>query len=128
MLSAAELDELESSLLPAIERHHLRLLAHSLRTLQTIAGRRSGPPPDRAAIAAWAGEQAVIAADPSFRSAFIDQLLSAAAQLGSIAAETAGETGPDPLALEIPMLVAWARRQADPRLTPTRAVTGPPPE
>ena len=37
MLSEADLSELESTLLPAFERHHLRLLAHSLRCLQQAA-------------------------------------------------------------------------------------------
>ena len=37
MLSEHDLQELESSLLPALERHHLRLLAHSLRCLQQAA-------------------------------------------------------------------------------------------
>ena len=37
MLSETDLQELESSLLPALERHHLRLLAHSLRCLQLAA-------------------------------------------------------------------------------------------
>ena len=54
MLSQAELAELEASLLPALERHHLRLLAHSLRSLQAAAGRRSGPLPERAVLLAWA--------------------------------------------------------------------------
>ena len=37
MIEADELAELESTLLPALERHHLRLLAHGLRTFQTVA-------------------------------------------------------------------------------------------
>jgi hypothetical protein len=124
VLTAAELGELESSLLPALERHHLRLLAHALRTLQAISGSRSGSSPDRASITTWAEKQPIIAADPGFRSAFIDQLLAAAAQLESIAAESGGEA----LALELPSLVAWARRQADQRLSPPRAAAGPPPD
>jgi hypothetical protein len=128
VLTAAELGELESSLLPALERHHLRLLAHALRTLQAISGSRSGSSPDRASITTWAEKQPIIAADPGFRSAFIDQLLAAAAQLESIAAESGGESGGEALALELPSLVAWARRQADQRLSPPRAAAGPPPD
>jgi hypothetical protein len=124
VLTAAELGELESSLLPALERHHLRLLAHALRTLQAISGSRSGSSPDRASITTWAEKQPIIAADPGFRSAFIDQLLGAATQLESIAAENGG----DALALELPTLVAWARRQADQRLSPPGAAAGPPPD
>jgi hypothetical protein len=127
VLTAAELGELESSLLPALERHHLRLLAHALRTLQAIAGSRSGTLPDRAAMTAWAARQPEIAADPGFGDAFIDQLLGAAAQLQSIAAESGSESSAEPLALELPTLVAWARRQADQPLSPPRAAAGPPP-
>ncbi len=141
MLSPEELAELESSLLPALERHHLRLLAHSLRSLQAAAGRRSGPLPPRAQLQAWAQQQPALQADPSFCQAFLDQLQGAGIQLEAIAAEGApGRTasqplpaaadlqnqpvGPDPaspdlggpLALTLADLLAWARRQADQRI------------
>ena len=44
MLSEQDLGELESTLLPALERHHLRLLAHSLRCLQQAAEGRGRLP------------------------------------------------------------------------------------
>ncbi len=124
MISEAELNELEATLLPALERHHLRLLAHGLRTLQAVGKGPDGGLPPRAALEAWALAQPAIADDPSFRRAFVDQLLAAGLQLESIAAEGAGEIAtegddrPGPLELELADLVAWARRQADRRLSP----------
>lgn len=120
MIGPEDLAELESTLLPSLERHHLRLLAHGLRTLQAIAGRRQGPLPDAAAIAAWAEGQAAIAADPAFKAAFLTQLEGLGQQLGMVAA-AAGST---PLALDMEHLIAWASRSADGRL---RAEPPPPP-
>jgi len=111
-LSLTELAELESTLLPALERHHLRLLAHGLRTLQAIAGRRSGPPPAASAIAHWASQQPSLAGDPIFQHAFAQQLSAAGAQLEELAASQSC----DPLALELADLCSWAVAQADRRL------------
>ncbi|MCX5947431.1 MAG: hypothetical protein NTY67_04355 [Cyanobacteria bacterium] len=124
MLNHAELAELESSLLPALERHHLRLLAHGLRTLQQIAGRSRGPAPDQGAIADWVRAQPQIADDPAFAAAFSTQLGAAARHLAAIA------TTPG-LALDLSLaeLVAWARRQADARVAiidPVRTPQGDP--
>lgn len=112
VLTESELQVLESTLLPSLERHHLRLLAHGLRTLQTIGARHRGDPPDRTAIASWAEGQEAIAQDPRFREAFVEQLLNLADQLRVIARDT----GSEPMALDLSDLVAWARRVADDRL------------
>lgn len=110
MLTEAELHELESTLLPALERHHLRLLAHSLRTLQAISGHRGGAAPQPETIARWAAGQPELAEDPLFRDAFVRQLGKAVAQLQAIAAPR------QPLDLELSDLVAWARHEADLRV------------
>jgi hypothetical protein len=124
MLSPEELTILESSLLPALERHHLRLLAHGLRTLQQIAGRRDGAPPDAAAIRAWAMEQPQVADDPPFAAAFCAQLESTARQVEAIA----GTAGMPPLALDLEELVAWAQARADDRISSPEAAGSPPPD
>ncbi len=124
MLTPEELAVLESTLLPALERHHLRLLAHGLRTLQAVAGRRDGPPPDTEAIRAWATDQPQVADDPPFAEAFCGQLGSAARQIEAIARAA----GRPPLALELEDLVAWARSQADARLSSPGAAGSPPPD
>lgn len=113
-LTPAELASLESTLLPALERHHLRLIAHGLRTLQAIAGRHTGPLPPASAVADWASRQPAIAADPDFQQAFVAQLASTAAQLQSLA-ETRDCS---PLALELADLCDWAVGRADARLRP----------
>lgn len=133
MLTDSELTELENTVLPSLERHHLRLLAHGLRTLQAIGAGHRGAPPDRSTIASWASGLAEIADDRLFREAFVEQLLNVADQLGVIA----GETGREPMALELGDLVAWAQRRADdriahdrlagPRLSPTEGAGSPPP-
>lgn len=113
-LTEADLSAIESTLLPALERHHLRLLAHGLRTLQHIAGRREGPPPTLEVLEDWAGRLPAIADDPDFARAFAIQLQAAGRQL----AQLPGAAGPGgPLALDLPELVAWAKRQADARLS-----------
>jgi hypothetical protein len=52
-LTTEEVRQLDSTLLPALERHHLRLLAHGLRSLQAAAGRRQGPCPDPDSLRRW---------------------------------------------------------------------------
>ncbi len=126
MLNPAELQQLESTLLPALERHHLRLLAHGLRTLQTIAGQRSGPVPAADAIAAWAAQEPLIQSDPGFAEAFLEQMWSVCHQLETIAAD-GGRQPLQPLELDLDDLVLWARQQADRRISAREAASGPPP-
>jgi hypothetical protein len=123
VFSDRELQELEATLLPTLERHHLRLLAHGLRTLQTIAGQRSGGLPAAAAIASWAAQEPVIQSDPGFAAAFLDQMQNISRQLEEIAADG----GRQPLELDLDDLARWARQQADRRISPREAPPGPPP-
>ena len=111
MLSEHDLQELESTLLPALERHHLRLLAHSLRCLQQAAG-ASDQLPAHEGLMAWAQEQPNLAVDPTFIPVLVEQLGKAALQLQAIGAEL----GKPALHLEIADLVRWGQRQADQRL------------
>jgi hypothetical protein len=112
VIEASELAELESTLLPALERHHLRLLAHGLRTFQAVAGRRLGPLPACDALAAWASGQSQLASDPGFAATFLQQLAGLGDQLELIA----DGRGCDPLALELADLITWAEHQAQERL------------
>jgi len=121
VLSLEDLQELESSLLPALERHHLRLLAHSLRCLQQAAPASADVPgadppdaefPDAEALGRWAAGQPALQADPGFTPVLLEQLGKAAVQLEAIARE---QRRP-PLQLTIADLVTWGRRQADARL------------
>jgi hypothetical protein len=123
VLSPDELQELEATLLPTLERHHLRLLAHGLRTLQTIAGHASGGLPEAGAIEAWAAAQPVIAADEGFAEAFLHQLDGVGQQLATIAAAA----GREPLDLDLADLIHWATEEADRRVRPPATPPGPPP-
>jgi len=111
MLSPEELATLEATLLPALERHHLRLLAHGLRTLQSIAGSRVQSLPSRPEIHRWALAQPATASDAAFAAAFALQMEGLAAQLQAIAGP-----GHNPMALELADLIGWAQAQADQRL------------
>lgn len=110
MLTPEELAGLEATLLPALERHHLRLLAHGLRTLQAIAG-RAGEAPDGETIRQWVLRQDATAGDNAFAEAFRIQMLNVSEQLRGIAGPSC-----QPLDLELDDLVRWARHQADCRL------------
>lgn len=119
-LSIAELAELEASQLPPRELHRLRLLAHGLRTLQQIAGRRGGPVPDTSTIALWAADQPAIAADQAFQAHFTAQLQQLADQLGAIA----GARGMQALDLDLNDLRAWALAETAPAATTQRQDNG----
>ena len=122
-LSEGELAELEATLLPAMERHHLRLLAHGLRTLQAMAGDPLGALPDHSTLVAWALEQEALAGDMAFARVFADQLLATAHQLEAIAQPL----GRKPLALELNDLITWAMATANNRLAiipPTTPLPG----
>lgn len=111
-LSLAEAQQLDTCLLPALERHHLRLLAHGLRTVQAIAGVRKGPIPSRACLEGWVLRQPHAAADPAFARVFLEQLLGLGSQLESVAMSQ----GCSPLELRLEQLMAWAGARADERL------------
>jgi hypothetical protein len=130
MLTPEDQALLEATLLPALERHFLSLLAHGLRTFQAIAAttdqlidQPTDQPkrlPERLQIEAWAASQASLADDPGFREAFVEQLCRLRDPLGEIAARG----GQSPLDLPIEALVAWVREQADGRLS--RPASPPP--
>jgi len=131
-LSESELAELEATLLPVLERHHLRLLAHGLRTLQAITGATHGGGsqqetiPDHATLVAWALGQEALAGDVDFARTFADQLVATAHQLEAIAQPL----GRGPLDLELRDLITWATASADNRLAiipPTTPLPGEPP-
>jgi hypothetical protein len=115
VLTHEDLELLETSFLPALERHYLRLLAHGLRTFQTIAA-ASGDPltlPDCKQIEAWVATQPTIADEPAFLEAFLEQL----ARLLDTLQDIASRHQQPLLTLQMPQLVAWAKEQADGRLS-----------
>ena len=118
-LSAAELAELEATLLPALERHHLRLLAHSLRSLQAIAAHQpAGALPDHDAMRAWASQQPALADAPCFQAVLVEQLEAAGRQLQQLATSL----GRSPLALELGDLIASACDHRPSQSTPVSEI------
>ncbi|MEN9767333.1 hypothetical protein [Vulcanococcus sp.] len=111
MLSQDDLSVLEGTVLPALERHHLRLLAHSLRCLQQASG-DLGSTPATEQLTAWAQLQPNLAVDPTFIPVLVEQLGKAAVQLEAIGAELSKP----PLQLDLADLVRWGQQQADLRL------------
>ncbi|MGB5136243.1 MAG: hypothetical protein WBN89_13820 [Prochlorococcaceae cyanobacterium] len=111
-LTAAEVEALDSTLLPALERHHLRLLAHALRSLQLAAGRQHGPLPDARSLSLWALQHPAVAAAPDFAHAFVAQLQKLGEEIDAIARDR----GREPLVLTLTELADWARIQADRRI------------
>ncbi len=85
-LSRADAELIEATLLPSLDRHHLRLLAHCLRSFQVIADpRQSGPLPDRRSLEQWLVEQPQLVDEPQFRDLLLNQFLTAAQQLEELA-------------------------------------------
>ena len=85
-LSRADAERIEATLLPNLDRHHLRLLAHCLRSFQAIADpRQSGPLPDRRTLEQWLLQQPQFLDEPQFRDLLLKQFLAAAQQLEDLA-------------------------------------------
>ena len=85
-LSHADAERIEATLLPNLDRHHLRLLAHCLRNFQDIANpRRSGPLPDRTTLEQWLLEQPQLVDEPQFRDLLLSQFLAASQQIEALA-------------------------------------------
>ena len=100
---------LEATVLPALERHYLRLLAHGLRTFQAVglSAGDSGDLPDRSRIEAWAARQPAMDNDLAFQEVFLEQLSRLLDPLRTIAAPL----GIPPLELRMEHLVDWATAQ-----------------
>ena len=85
-LSRSDAEQIEATFLPNLDRHHLRLLAHCLRSFQVIAEpRSSGPLPDQRSIEKWLLEQPQLVDETHFRDLLLEQFLAAAKQLEGIA-------------------------------------------
>ena len=85
---------------PLLERQRLRLLAHSLRSLQAAAGRSGGALPSASELEAWAMAQPQLQQEPSFRQLLIEQLNGAGRRLEQIAEAEVPERTPLSLSLE----------------------------
>ena len=84
-IDSATIHRIDASLLPQLERHHLRLLAHCLDSFRTMAEEGSSTIPGHERWRLWCEQQPVIAEDPSFLNTLLEQLAVAAEQLERLA-------------------------------------------
>ena len=104
-IDRATVERIDSTLLPQLDRHHLRLLSHCLDSFQTMATPGStGAIPDEERRRRWCQEQPVVADDPAFLDTLLLQLNAAADQLDQLALEL----GKPPLALTLDDLISAA--------------------
>ena len=76
---------IDATLLPQLDRHHLRLLVHCLDSFKTMASGGDGHLPDAASRRRWCEQQPVVVEDPSFLRSLLLQLDGAGRQLDELA-------------------------------------------
>ena len=106
-IDSETIQRIDASLLPQLERHHLRLLAHCLDSFRTMAEEGSGTIPDHERRRLWCEQQPVIAEDPCFLSTLLEQLAVAAEQLERLAKQA----NKQPLDLSIDDLIVAAEQR-----------------
>ena len=77
---------IDATMLPRLERHHVRLLAHCLESFRSMGDTREVGLPDAACRRRWCEQQPVVAEDPAFLRSLLLQLETAARQLSELAA------------------------------------------
>ena len=91
-LSEEEMEKIDSTNLPLMDRHYLRLLAHCLNCFKSIAlekGMTLGSLPNSRERYEWCLKQAAFASEKTFIPIFLEQLEVAAAKLNLIATDYA---------------------------------------
>ena len=96
--------QIDATLLPRMDRHHVRLLAHCLDSFQTMDSTEAGVIPDLGSRRRWCEQQPQVAEDPGFLNALLLQLDAAAQQLQSLA----DALGKPPLELDLNDLIQAA--------------------
>ena len=104
-IDRATIERIDSTLLPRLDRHHLRVLSHCLDSFQAMAAPGSiGKIPDEDQRRRWCQQQPVVADDPAFLNTLLLQFNAAADQLDQLALEL----GKPPLALTLDDLISAA--------------------
>ncbi len=107
-LSLEDIEKIDTTLLPALARHHLRVLAHCLAAFKTISGgKASGPFPSEPEKLKWLNKQESIKNDQKFISLLLNQFSSAELQLKKLAQAN----GLSPLELTLEDLIASSIEQ-----------------
>ena len=98
----ATIERIDATLLPQLDRHHLRVLTHCLDSFQAMVGdETTGRIPDDEQRYRWCKQQPIVAGDPTFLDTLMLQLNAAADQLDHLATQL----GKPPLALTIEDLI-----------------------
>ena len=84
-MDAEAIARIDATLLPQMDRHHLRLLAHCLDSFQAMDHDAEGRLPDAASRRRWCEQQPIVAEDPAFLRSLMLQLNGAAEQLQALA-------------------------------------------
>lgn len=112
-LNRDQIEWIESTLLPALDRHHLRLQAHCLATFQHIAHPLTqGQLPGRDRWLEWCERQPQLANDPEFTEQLMMQFTVIATQLDALAKQC----GISPLELTLSDLIEHTERRSRDRL------------
>ena len=107
IIDAETIARIDATLLPQLDRHHLRLLAHSLASFRMMTPDLDGALPNAALRRQWCEQQPVVADDPQFLILLLNQLNNAADQLE----EMADDCSKAPLELSLDDLIAAAERR-----------------
>ena len=113
-LDRQQIERIEATLLPVVDRHLLRLQAHCLVTFQQIAmPTRQGPLPSRDRWQDWCDQQPQLADDAEFSEQLMMQFTVIASQLE----ELASQLQLSPLELQLNDLINNAETNSRQRLS-----------
>lgn len=120
-IEADAIAQIDATLLPSRERHHLRLLAHCLDSFRAMESDGTGQLPGAASRRRWCEQQPVVAEDPGFMQSLLLQLDQAARQLQDLA----DALGRPALALTLEDLIAAAKARTGPEDPPAAIISKP---
>ena len=106
-IDAETIARIDATLLPQLDRHHLRLLAHCLASFREMSPDLQGALPNACLRRQWCEQQPVVADDPQFLILLLNQLNNAADQLEAVA----DNCSKAPLQLSLDDLIAAAEHR-----------------
>jgi hypothetical protein len=109
-IDAETIARIDATLLPQLDRHHLRLLAHCLASFREMSPDLDGALPNASLRRQWCEQQPVVADDPQFLILLLNQLNNAADQLEAVA----DSCSKAPLQLSLDDLIAAAEHRCRP--------------
>ena len=95
---------IDATLLPQLDRHHLRLLVHCLDSFRTMVPSNDRSLPGAASRRRWCEQQPLVVEDPTFLRSLLLQLEGAGQQLN----ELAQQLNKQPLELSLDDLITAA--------------------